>query len=110
MKKQILLLLLMLPILSVAKSVTAKIGGIWYTVLLHNNTCWVSYVPEGYPEYSGDIVIPSSLQYKGQTYQVTEVEMIAFAGYKNVKSITLPEGLTEIQMSAFALIERNITV
>ncbi len=101
--KKILLILLLavIPLGASAQAITAKVNGLWYTIMLRNNTCWVSYVPEGYPEYAGDIVIPSTIEYKGNTLQVKEIEMTAFAGYKKVTSVVISEGVTEIGMSAF---------
>lgn len=97
----LILLFALMPLLAQAQAIKANVDGIWYTISLHNNTCWVSYAPEGYPEYSGDIVIPSTIKYRGNVIQVKEIEMVAFAMYEKVVSVVIPEGVTEIQMSAF---------
>jgi len=101
MKKFIIAFLLFLPLIAGAKSFVEKVGDVYFLVMPHNNTCWVTYVPEGYPEYSGDITIPSSIEHRGVTYRVTEIEMLAFANYQKVTSITISEGVKKIQTSAF---------
>lgn len=49
-----------------------------------------------------DIVIPSELTYKGAKYKVTALTNEAFRGYSELKSIVLPEGITEIPDRCFA--------
>ncbi len=100
MKKTLMLLTLaLLPMLASAKAHTIKIGDIWYIVMTHNRTCWVTSVPD--EEYAGDIVIPATIDVEGYTFKVTQINMIAFAGFKKVTSVVIPEGVTKIGMSAF---------
>lgn len=47
-------------------------------------------------EYSGEIVVPSQVTYKGKTYYVRGVADYAFRHASDVTSITLPEGLVFI--------------
>lgn len=93
--------MLFLPFMVNASSVKAYYGDYCYTILLHNNTCWFSYPPNNYPDYSGDIVVPSTIEYRGESYKVTKIEMLACAMYENVTSVVISEGIEEIQNSAF---------
>ncbi len=49
----------------------------------------------------GDIVIPSSITYNGNTYNVTRITDGAFFRCTSLTSITIPEGVTSIGTSAF---------
>ena len=53
-----------------------------------------------FEEYSGDIVIPATVEYEGVTYTVTEVNE-AFNGCENVKSVSLPNTIKTIGGCAF---------
>ena len=55
-----------------------------------------------HPErYSGDIVIPASVSYNGQTYSVTSIGDDAFHGCTGLTSVTIPSSVTSIGESAF---------
>ena len=56
--------------------------------------------------YSGDIVIPATITYSGDTYKVTGIGNYAFRGAE-ITSITLPEGITSIGDEA--IFNTNIT-
>ena len=53
--------------------------------------------------YSGDVVIPASVEYAGTTYQVTSIGRAAFLKCQSLGSVTLPETITQIKEGAFAL-------
>lgn len=48
-----------------------------------------------------EIVIPSTFECEGETYRVTSIGNSAFQNYRNLTSITIPEGVTSIGESAF---------
>lgn len=54
----------------------------------------------GYSDYSGDIIIPSSVVYNGEKYEVLGIGMGAFAGCKNLRSITIPRSIINIEKLA----------
>ena len=51
--------------------------------------------------YSGDIVIPSSVEYKTITYNVTSIGISAFYSCSGLTSVTIPNSVTSIGDSAF---------
>ena len=52
-------------------------------------------------EYSGDIVIPESVEYAGNTYMVTSIGDFAFAFCSNVTSVVIPSSIVFIGTDAF---------
>ena len=52
-------------------------------------------------EYSGAVVIPEKLTYKGRTYKVTEIGDYSFSGCSKITSITIPASVWHIGISAF---------
>ncbi len=54
----------------------------------------------GYSDYSGDIIIPSSVVYNGERYEVVGIGMGAFAGCKDLRSIKIPSSITNIEKYA----------
>ena len=52
--------------------------------------------------YSGDIIVPESVEYEGVTYSVTSIGDYAFYDCRNLTSITLQESMMSIGYRAFA--------
>lgn len=52
-------------------------------------------------EYTGDIVIPSTVKHKGKTYSVTSIGKSAFSGCFSLASVDIPEGVTSTGDKAF---------
>ena len=47
-------------------------------------------------KYSAKVVVPASVEYNGQTYNVKAVGYEAFEDCSNLTSVTLPEGITVV--------------
>ncbi len=84
----------------------AKIDGIYYNFSGDEATVtYQTYQPGSerpwLSDYSGSVVIPSSVTYNGKTYRVTSIGEYAFFGGRDLTSITIPESVTSIGNVAF---------
>ena len=84
------------------------IDGINYT--LDNSTKTAAVTSNYSPKYSGDIVIPSTIEIEGITYSVTSIENYAFSGCSSLTSITLPESITSIGDYVFSSCSSLISI
>ena len=100
-----LLFLLFFASVSAIYASNTQVGGIWYDFDKSNNTAIVTYRGSSYydysNEYSGTVVIPSSVTYYGITYSVTSIGDYAFAGCYSLTSVTIPNSVTSIGSYAF---------
>lgn len=80
-----------------AYSVRFSLNGIKYDTTSGDNATVIGFV-DG---LSGDVIIPSSVEYKGTTYNITEVKDHAFIRANDITSVTVPEGVTTIGQMAF---------
>ena len=51
--------------------------------------------------YSGNIIIPESVEYNGKTYKVTSIGVGAFYDCDDLTSVTIPNSVTNIKYGAF---------
>jgi hypothetical protein len=106
MKQNLFKLVICLAMLCASSTATAApfdflVDGIYYNKLT-NNTCEVTHrAIDNTPSYSGDIVIPQEVSYKGTTYSVTSIGIVAFFGCTGLTSITIPSSVTDISSSTF---------
>lgn len=108
MKKNLFILFTVLfPIVTLADSV--EINGIYYTFIEKAKIAEVVSNPN---KYSGDIVIPDSIEYNGKFYTVKHIGEKAFYECKRLMSIKLPETITDIKDQAFGHCEtiENFTI
>ena len=72
-----------------------------YYVWTNNNTeLAVSYRGSNFGsysnEYSGNVIIPESVTYNGETYSVTSINRTAFHSCSGLTSVTIPNSVTTI--------------
>lgn len=87
------------------------VDGIYYNFDVENKTATVtnngSDEPWNNPSYTGDVVIPASVEYEGYTFNVVAIGESAFNMCWEVTSVIIPEGVVRIETEAFAECEFN---
>ncbi len=81
---------------------------IYFSIDCSTGTAQVVPQSNNYPYYTsssrptGDLVIPSSIDYEGHTYSVTAIGDNAFGFCDNLTRVTVPSGVTRIGSDAFS--------
>ena len=80
------------------------VNGIAYNINEDGATVTVTQNVQYYPNYSGDIVIPSAVynSNNGVHYSVTAIDRLAFYACREMTSVNLPSTLVQIGQSAFS--------
>ena len=106
MKKSILISLFALLGVFSAQAYDFEVDGIYYNIIsgtdnqvevTHGSS---SLEPTG-SDYTGSVVIPSTVEYNGTTYAVTSIGEWAFGDCRGLTSVTIPESVTSIGDNAF---------
>lgn len=85
-----------------AQAYDCEIDGIYYNLDSSTKTAVVTYDSPYYNNsYTGDVVIPASITYNGQSYSVISIGNGAFRDCSGLTSITIPNNVTSIGASAF---------
>ncbi len=97
-------LLALMPLL--ASAVKVRIDGIWYNLDVDKRTAEVTRSTPVHDtsdcfDYVGDVDIPATVQYEGQTIDVVGVGEEAFEYNRALTSVTFPNSLTYIERYAF---------
>ena len=95
-----LFLILMLLCNSMMYAQSFEIDGIKYNIL--DTEAKIVEVTSRSSKYTGDIIIPTTIEHNGDNYNVTAIGSSAFVSCTGLTSIGLPTGLTTIGRSAFA--------
>ena len=77
-----------------------EVDGIYYNILSTANL--TVEVTQGGKEYSGDIVIPSTITYKSRVFTVGSIGENAFYYCIDLTSVTIPNSVTSIGQKAFS--------
>ncbi len=82
------------------------VDGIYYNFDIAKKVATVTYngsdEPWNNPSYSGDVVIPTTVNYEGMTFEVLTIGQYAFFFAYEVTSVSIPEGVVHIETEAFA--------
>ena len=98
--RKLLFLILLLALPFIANAEKVQIAGIWYELYPASEEASVC-APDGTSKYSGDIIIPDSIEHENVYYRVKSVEANAFRMHYSLKSIELPNSVTTIGNEAF---------
>lgn len=110
MKKACIILFLLIGIVRVnANNYDFEVDGMYYNILsIPDQTVEVTYFCRGdWPNerqpsnYSGDIVVPPTVTFKGKEYKVVSIGKYAFS-YSPITSIKFPPSVRTINYSAFS--------
>ena len=88
-----------------ANAQDAQIDGIYYNLDQAAKTAEVTNLAGGgrvRDSYSGEIVIPASIEFEGATYSVTSIGANAFYNCSSLISVTIPNSVTTIGEEAFS--------
>lgn len=109
------LFLLLLPFLGIpvafSQKITVKADGVAYNVDMASGTASVgqNYVKDlsstafSYKgTLSGDVTLAPEVKYKRQQYPVTTIESGAFSGCNRIKSVTIPNTVSNIEAGVFS--------
>ncbi|MCH5239181.1 MAG: C10 family peptidase [Muribaculaceae bacterium] len=84
----------------IPKEGTVEIGGIFYEFPDNKLSANVTYKNE-FNSYSGEVTIPSYIEYKNKTYSVGIIGENAFKDCENLKTVTIGANIREIESYAF---------
>lgn len=100
MRRQLLILALMLFVASSVFAVEVQINGLWYNLFDDEAKAEIIQAKND-DNYSGDIVIPKTVRYNNTDYTVTSIANWAFYECTSLTSITIPNSVTSIGIYAF---------
>ena len=78
-----------------------EIGGICYSVRYVAKDTYDIAVTNKEGGYSGDIVIPQTINYDGKERQVTSIDYRCFSGCTELTSVKIPDGVTSLKRDCF---------
>ena len=101
MKKRVLFFITFLTFALVSWAYDIKVGGIYYSVNAQKKTAGVTSEELYHSSYSGKIVIPSSIMFKGVSLKVTSIGAMSFQNCDKLLSVTIPNTVKYIGDKAF---------
>ena len=103
-RTKLLLLVLVTLIPMIVNADPVEIDGIYYNLISKGNIAEVTRNPSvSYytGSYSGEVVIPESITYEEEVYNVASIASTAFYNCKSLTSVTIPSSVTSIGNNAF---------
>ena len=97
--KQLLVTVAMLLCSVTASAYDFEVDGIYYNIISTSDLTVM--VTGGDSKYSGAVIIPSTVAYKANVFTVKEIRKFAFSGCSALTSITIPNSITSVGVSAF---------
>ena len=101
MKKQLLLIVMLLSAAASAFAEEVEINGLRYDVNTVTKEATVIWYEDDDNKYKGNIVIPETVLYRGVTCSVTSIGDHAFQACFDLTSVTIPNSVTSIGDYAF---------
>lgn len=105
--KQVFLSILLMFMPMVASADGVEVDGIYYNFGRSAKTAEVTYKKyengDYVSDYSGNVIIPSEVVYRNETYSITSIGNNAFYMCSGLNSVTIPESVTSIGYGAFKL-------
>ena len=98
MKRYLLVLLLPLFTLSANADDPVEINGIFYNLIVDKGQAQVQSIPN---DFTGEAIIPESVEYGGVSYSVTSIGGGAFSERDGLTSVTIPSSVKSIGARAF---------
>ncbi len=100
MKRILIILCLSIIFAGASSSQTFTVNGIHYRAI-SGVTPPAAEVILGVPNYTGNVVIPSTVTYNTVVYDVKRIAYSAFSGCAGLTSVQIPNSITSIQAYAF---------
>ena len=97
--------MMLLPMIASADAV--EINGIYYNLIDKAKQAEVTRNPN---KYKGNVVIPETILYEGNTYKVTSIGNYAFQGSVELTSFTISDNVTSIGELAFPTGIKSISI
>lgn len=101
MKKLITLIFVSFTFISSVLAHDVEVNGIYYNLIKKLKTAEVTKRTSGYKVYSGDIVIPETIEVDGITYTVTKIDNNVFSYCDKLLSVSMPNTIESIGDYAF---------
>ena len=100
-----LAVLLSLPMLAVE----VEIDGINYDLNADAKQATVIGIGKSGDQYSGEVVIPESVEFKGISHSVTSIGYSAFSRCSALTSVTIPNSVTEIYYDYIVMLPNTLS-